>query len=84
MVSGRYVENYKNYRKFSRQREMKDFLKPVAKDSWEESVYQVSPHYDKFTNTITIPVAILQPPFFWPNPKSIAFGGLGTIAGKLI
>ena len=63
---------------------MKNYFEPVEKDSWEADISQVSPHYDKKTNTMTIPVATLQPPFFWAYPKSVAFGSLGTIAGKFI
>ena len=63
---------------------MKSFLKPVLKNSWSEietirlpKLTSVSPKYTKATNTLAIPYGILQPPFFWSHPKSMAFGSLG-------
>ena len=82
MMPNRYIENYKNFRKFTRQMEMKDFLTPIGKDSWKESILKKSPYYEKETNRITIPVGALQPPFFYSDPKPAAFGGLGSIVGK--
>ena len=84
MEPNRFVENYKNYRKFTRQMEMKDFLRPIGMDSWKESILKTSPYYEKQTNTITIPVGVLEPPFFYSNPKSVALGGLGSIVGKYL
>ena len=84
IISGQSVKNYANYRYFYRQVEMRSFLKPVLKNSWSEietvrlpKLANVSPKYTKATNTLTVPYGILQPPFFWSHPKSMAFGSLG-------
>ena len=87
MTPGQFVKNIAKYRKFVRQMDVKDFLTPVLKDSWSKPyslpsiINKVNAAYVKETNTISVPTAIIQPPFFWSNPKSLAFGSLGFIAG---
>ena len=89
IISGQSVKNYANYRYFYRQVEMRSFLKPVLKNSWSEietirlpKLADVSPKYTKATNIITLPIGILQPPFVWAHPKSMAFGSLGYMIGE--
>ena len=89
IISGKFVKNDANYRQFYRQMEMKSFLKPVLKNSLSEietirlpKLANVSPKYTKATNTLTVPYGILQPPFFWSHPKSMAFGSLGYMICK--
>ena len=84
IIPGQFVKNYANYHQFYRQVEMKNFLKPVMKNAWSEietihlpKLADVSPKYTKATNTLIVPYGILQPPFFWSGPKSMAFGSLG-------
>ena len=89
IIPGQFVKNYANYHNFYRRMEMKSFLKPVLKNSWSEietirlpKLAKVSPTYTKATNTLTVPIGILQPPFFWSHPKSLAFGSLGYVIGE--
>ena len=87
IVPGELVQNYKNYHNYARQMDMMSFFEPIVKDSWDAysrlpKIDNISPYYNKLTNTITVPDGIMQSPFFLPVHKSLAFGGFGTIVGK--
>ena len=89
ITPGQFVENTANIRKFVRQMNLKDFLKPGLEDSLSElyrlpNIAKVSAAYAKVTNTITVPLQVIQPPFFWSNLQSLAFGSLGYMAGMIL
>jgi putative endopeptidase len=52
---------------FQWQLELKRFPKPVDRGLWEMTPQTVNAYYDPTMNQITVPAAILQPPFFDAN-----------------
>ncbi|MFF2090863.1 M13-type metalloendopeptidase [Paenibacillus sp. NPDC058174] len=54
--------------------------KPVDRDEWRMSANTANASYQPLTNTITIPAAALQAPFYDKNQSaSQNYGGIGTI-----
>jgi len=53
--------------RFEWQLELKRFPKPVDRTLWEMTPQTVNAEYVPTMNQITVPAAILQPPFFDPN-----------------
>jgi putative endopeptidase len=52
---------------FEWQRELAMFPKPVDRTLWYMNAQEVNAYYDPTMNQITVPAAILQPPFFDAN-----------------
>ena len=52
---------------FRWRQELGRFPKPVDRGLWEMTPQTVNAYYDPTMNQITVPAAILQPPFFDPN-----------------
>ena len=52
---------------FRWRQELARFPKPVDRGLWEMTPQTVNAYYDPTMNQITVPAAILQPPFFDPN-----------------
>ena len=62
--------------------QLRRFPKPVDRSLWEMYPQTVNAYYDPFTNQITFPAAILQPPFFDPNADPAAnYGAIGAVIG---
>ncbi len=58
------------------------FPKRVDRSLWEMYPQTVNAYYEPFTNQITFPAAILQPPFFDPNADPAAnYGAIGAVIG---
>ena len=56
--------------------------KPVNPNEWFMTPQTINAYYNPKTNGITIPAAILQPPFFDPNADAAAnYGGIGCVIG---
>src|SRR5579883_460134 len=56
--------------------------KPVDKAEWHMHPQEVNAQYNPSNNDLTIPAAVLQPPFFDPNADmAVNFGGIGAMIG---
>ena len=83
-----YLKNVANHKKFSRMMEVKDFFQPPVRGTWNSDFSQmgnianVNAYYNQATNTMVVPIGMLQPPLFWSKPKSLTFGAFGIVVGK--
>jgi putative endopeptidase len=71
---------------FQWQLQLKRFPKPVDRGLWFMTPQTVNAYYDPTLNQITVPAAILQPPFFDPNADpavNYAETGATTIGHEL-
>jgi putative endopeptidase len=58
---------------------------PVDRTEWQMHPQTVNAQYDPSNNDLTIPAAILQPPFFDPNADmAVNYGGIGAVIGHEI
>nr|WP_154364997.1 M13 family metallopeptidase [Duganella alba] len=79
------VANVRAARLWSRQRNIDKLGKPVDREEWSMTPQTVNASYNPLLNAITIPAAILQPPFF--NVKAedaVNYGLLGITFGHEI
>jgi predicted metalloendopeptidase len=79
------IANVRAARAFAHQRNMDKLGKPVDRDEWWMMPQTVNASYSPVANAITIPAAILQPPFF--NVKAedaVNYGLLGITFGHEI
>ncbi|KQQ40160.1 peptidase M13 [Duganella sp. Leaf126] len=79
------VANVRAARAWSRQYNLDKLGKPVDRDEWSMTPQTVNASYSPALNAITIPAAILQPPFF--NVKAedaVNYGLLGITFGHEI
>jgi endothelin-converting enzyme/putative endopeptidase len=59
--------------------------KPVDRSLWGTTPATVNAFYNRVTNQITFPAAILQPPFFDPNADpAVNYGAIGAVIGHEI
>jgi predicted metalloendopeptidase len=79
------IANVRAARAWSRQNNLDKLGKPVDRDEWSMTPQTVNASYSPALNSITIPAAILQPPFF--NVKAedaVNYGLLGITFGHEI
>jgi putative endopeptidase len=79
------VANVRASRAWARQRNLEKLGKVVDRDEWSMTAQTVNASYNPSLNAITIPAAILQPPFF--NVKAedaVNYGLLGITFGHEI
>ncbi len=79
------IANVRAVRAWSRQRNLEKLGKTVDRDEWSMTPQTVNASYNPSLNAITIPAAILQPPFF--NVKAedaVNYGLLGITFGHEI
>jgi putative endopeptidase len=79
------VANVRAARVWSRERNLEKLGKTVDRDEWSMTAQTVNASYNPSLNAITIPAAILQPPFF--NVKAedaVNYGLLGITFGHEI
>ncbi|MFZ4875357.1 M13 family metallopeptidase [Janthinobacterium sp. Mn2066] len=79
------IANVRASRVWSRQQNLAKLGKPVDRDEWSMTPQTVNASYNPLLNAITIPAAILQPPFF--NVKAedaVNYGLLGITFGHEI
>jgi predicted metalloendopeptidase len=79
------IANVRASRAWSRQNNLEKLGQPVDRDEWSMTPQTVNASYSPLLNAITIPAAILQPPFF--NVKAedaVNYGLLGITFGHEI
>ena len=76
-------DNYQAVCKYKFKRSIdRKFNKPVDPDEWHMTPQEINAYYNTSTNEITIPAAILQPPFFDLNADAATnYGGIGCVIG---
>src|SRR6185436_12886700 len=76
--AGKLFENVRNGRKFEWNRQASRINSPVDRAEWGMNPQTVNAYYDPPMNQITLPAAILQPPFFDPNADpAVNYGAIG-------
>ena len=83
----RYVKNEVSNRSFQRKLELRDFFQRPVRGAWSDfstmaNIANVNAYYNQATNTMVVPIGMLQPPLFWTRPKSLTFGAFGIVVGK--
>ena len=83
----RYVKNEVSNRSFQRKLELRDFFQNPVRGAWKDfstmaNIANVNAYYNQATNTMVVPIGMLQPPLFWSRPKSLTFGAFGIVVGK--
>ena len=69
--------------------ELKDFFQSPVRGTWNDfshmaNIATVNAYYNQATNTMVVPIGMLQPPLFWSRPKSLTFGAFGIVVGKTV
>ena len=82
-----YLKNVANHRSFSRQMELVNYFDFPKRGSWKDfshmaNIATVNAYYNRVTNTMVVPIGMLQPPLFWSRPKSLTFGAFGIVVGE--
>lgn len=89
---GTYLLNLVSGRAFARSAELRQYLTPSfgngSGSTWNDfshmaNIATVNAYYNQVTNTMIVPIGMLQPPLFWNKPKSLTFGAFGIIVGKM-
>ena len=80
--------NLVKYRVFMRRAELLQYFTPYSRGLWNgfehiSSVATVNAYYNQASNTMVVPIGMLQPPLFWNRPKSLTFGAFGIVVGEL-
>lgn len=77
-----YVKNIIAVNQFNTDYDLHKIEKPVDPEEWSMSPQTVNAYYDPSKNSIHIPAAILQPPFFDANaPAALNYGTIGFVIG---
>lgn len=80
--AGRAFDNARRVNAFHWQRLLDQLGKPVDRDEWRMTPQTVNASYNPVLNEITLPAAILQPPFFDPQADpAVNYGGIGGVIG---
>merc|ERR1719464_1196896 len=84
-----YLKNVANHRSFARQMELRDYFRSPKRGSWNDfshmaNIATVNAYYNQVTNTMVVPIGMLQPPLFWSRPKSLTFGAFGIVVAHEI
>ncbi len=67
---------------FEHRLELERLKKSVDRSLWNMTPQTVNAYYSPFTNQITFPAAILQPPYFDPKADAaVNYGAIGAIIG---
>ena len=77
------------HRAFSRKLEINEYFSPQDNGAWKDfsldfssNIATVNAYYSPTSNTMVVPIGMLQPPLFWSKPKSLTFGAFGIVVGK--
>ena len=82
-----YLMNVVSHRLFSRRAELKRYFAPFNRTNWNDfshmaNIATVNAYYNQASNTMVVPIGMLQPPLFWTKPKSLTFGAFGIVVGE--
>ena len=84
-----YLMNTVAHRAFSRKLEINEYFSPKGNVNWKDfsldfssNIATVNAYYSPTSNTMVVPIGMLQPPLFWSKPKSLTFGAFGIVVGK--
>ena len=85
--SDHYLKNSAKTRSFARRIDLKKFSESPQRGLWNDfshmaNIATVNAFYNQVTNTMVVPIGMLQPPLFWSRPKSLTFGAFGIVVGK--
>jgi putative endopeptidase len=79
---GPFVLNVIRANRFVLQRELEKIGKPVDRNDWDMTPQTVNAYYDASLNSINVPAAQLQPPYFRPDATQAAnYGAIGSVIG---
>lgn len=79
---GPYALNAMRARHFAFMQDIEKVNQPVDKAEWGYPPQTVNASYNPFSNTLTFPAGILQPPFFNPNADdAVNYGAIGAVIG---
>ena len=77
------------HRAFSRKLEIDEYFSPKDNGNWKDfsldfssNIATVNAYYNPTSNTMVVPIGMLQPPIFWSKPKSLTFGAFGIVVGE--
>ena len=77
-----YFQNVADASLFNYRFNLNKIGKPVDKDEWGMTPQTVNAYYNPSRNEIVFPAAILQPPFFFPEPDdAVNYGAIGMVIG---
>lgn len=82
VVRGDLFGNVVRSEEFGHQLALSRYAKPIDRSLWAMTPQTVNAYYSPFTNQITFPAAILQPPYFDPSADAaVNYGAIGAIIG---
>ncbi|AMJ66023.1 peptidase M13 [Hymenobacter sp. PAMC 26628] len=85
VVRGDLVGNVQRAYAFEFQYQLSKLTAPTNRDDWDMTPMRVDAEEDPVRNIITIPAAILQPPYFDPKADlAVNYGGIGAFIGHEI
>ena len=67
--------------------QIEEYFRPYTRGRWNDfahmaNIATVNAYYNQASNTMVVPIGMLQPPLFWMKPKSLTFGAFGIVVGK--
>ncbi|XP_057332181.1 neprilysin-1-like [Microplitis mediator] len=84
VISNNHFDNVLSYKKYEMRENLRQALAGISPDAAEAEVniLEVNAYYDPYANTIVIPAADLQPPFFTSSlPSNVNYGMIGAVIG---
>ncbi|XP_057332179.1 membrane metallo-endopeptidase-like 1 [Microplitis mediator] len=84
VISNNHFDNVLSYKKYEMREKLRKALsgKQPEEGDAEVDILEVNAFYDPYSNTIIIPVAFLQPPFFTSSlPNNVNYGMIGSVIG---
>ncbi|CAB4060967.1 ECE [Lepeophtheirus salmonis] len=80
-----FLMNVVSHKSFIRQQELLLFYQEYSRGNWIDfspNIATANAYYSQTSNTMIVPIAMLQPPLFWTKPQSLTFGAFGIIVGE--
>jgi putative endopeptidase len=85
ITRGKLIESLIAVEEFESKRDLSKLGTPVDKSEWDMTPQTVNAYYERSSNSINFPAAILQPPFFDPDAQSaVNYGAIGATIGHEI
>ena len=82
---GGFYGNMRAITKWSIEKNMAEYGKPVDKTKWGMPPQMVNAYFNPAYNEIVFPAAILQPPFYdYKADEAVNYGGIGAVIGHEI